>query len=262
VTEIIQKYPRTHHLQGSRSQPGDEDLESVPISRLAGGLVVIEEKLDGANTAFSFTTDGELRLQSRGHFLTGGYRERHYDLFKAWAHCHRERLWERMGDRYVVYGEWLYAKHRIFYDALPHYFLEFDVLDRASGAFLSTPKRRALLAGLPVVSVPVLWQGRDPTQQRLEGLVGPSPFKSKTWRERLDTLARERHLDLERVRAQTDPSDDLEGLYVKVETDDAVTHRFKFIRSTFLSSAGESESRWLTRPIVPNQLRPGVDLMS
>jgi hypothetical protein len=28
--EQIYKYPRTHHIQGSRSQPGDEDLDSIP----------------------------------------------------------------------------------------------------------------------------------------------------------------------------------------------------------------------------------------
>src|SRR5205807_2014548 len=30
-------------------------------------------------------------------------------------------------DRYILYGEWLYAKHTVFYTDLPHYFLEFDI---------------------------------------------------------------------------------------------------------------------------------------
>jgi hypothetical protein len=47
----------------------------------------------------------------------------------------------------VLYGEWLYAKHTIFYDRLPQYFLEFDVLDLESDAFLSTARRRELLGG-------------------------------------------------------------------------------------------------------------------
>ena len=33
----IFKYPRTHHLAGSRLGPGDEDLEQIPLNRLGTG---------------------------------------------------------------------------------------------------------------------------------------------------------------------------------------------------------------------------------
>ena len=68
----LKKYPRTPHLEGSRLQPGDEDLSQVPFSYIKGKHLVVEEKIDGANTAISFSEDGELLLQSRGHYLTGG----------------------------------------------------------------------------------------------------------------------------------------------------------------------------------------------
>ena len=32
----LHKYPRTRHLEGSRLQPGDEDLDSVPFAAIAG----------------------------------------------------------------------------------------------------------------------------------------------------------------------------------------------------------------------------------
>src|SRR5215510_307881 len=156
---IIHKYPRTHHLQGSRLQPGDEDLDSVAWDSLNDCHLVAEEKVDGANAGLSFDASGRLWLQSRGHFLTGGAREKHFHLFKQWANTHAAGLWDRLGSRYVFYGEWLYAKHTIFYDALPAYFLEFDVLDAEAGDFLSTARRRELLAGLPVEAVPVAWEG-------------------------------------------------------------------------------------------------------
>ena len=44
----MRKYPRTHHLEGSRRQPGDEDLDSVPFRALIGRHLVVEEKVDGA----------------------------------------------------------------------------------------------------------------------------------------------------------------------------------------------------------------------
>jgi hypothetical protein len=38
------KYPRTPHIEGSRLQPGDEDLDSVPFSSIASQYVAVEEK--------------------------------------------------------------------------------------------------------------------------------------------------------------------------------------------------------------------------
>jgi hypothetical protein len=53
AVEPIHKYPRTPHLAGSRLQPGDHDLEQVPLEALTGRFVVVEEKLDGANAGIA-----------------------------------------------------------------------------------------------------------------------------------------------------------------------------------------------------------------
>lgn len=50
----IHKYPRTPHIEGSRLQPGDEDLSQISFSEIAGKHLVNEEKCDGANSAISF----------------------------------------------------------------------------------------------------------------------------------------------------------------------------------------------------------------
>ena len=75
--EKIFKYPRTAHIEGSRLQPGDEDLSSVPFEELKGRHLVLAEKMDGANCAISFD-DHDMLLQSRGHYLTGGMCTRHW----------------------------------------------------------------------------------------------------------------------------------------------------------------------------------------
>ncbi|HEY2513897.1 MAG TPA: RNA ligase family protein [Polyangiaceae bacterium] len=258
----IRKYPRTRHLEGSRLQPGDEDLESVPFTALSGRNLVIEEKMDGANAGLRFDEDGRLLLQSRGHYLQGGAREKHFDLFKQWASAHAAPLHERLGARYVLYGEWLYAKHTVFYDLLPHYFLEFDVLDMQDGTFLSTPRRRALLAGAPVASVPVLTEGRVRNKKALLSRLGPSSYKSPEWRRNLANAAEGRDVDPARVVRETDASDQMEGLYVKVEERGEVLERYKFVRHGFLTSVLDSGTHWLSRPIVPNGLAPGVDLFA
>src|SRR5258707_15556976 len=110
----LRKYPRTHHLEGSRLQPGDEDAHAAPFRQIAGRYLVVEEKFDGANAGISFDAAGRLPLQSRGHFITGGEREKHFDLFKQWANTHAPALYNALGSRYVLYGEWLYAKHTIY----------------------------------------------------------------------------------------------------------------------------------------------------
>src|SRR6185312_10604366 len=119
MTTII-KFPRTPHLEGSRTQLGDDDVPIVPPRDLHGRYLVIEEKVDGANSAISFDADRRLILQCRGHVLSGGPRERQFDLFKRWANHHQSALWGLLGARYVMYGEWLYARHTIRYDRLPH----------------------------------------------------------------------------------------------------------------------------------------------
>lgn len=166
------KYPRTAHLEGSRLQDGDEGYEHVPYSRLAGRYIVIEEKLDGGNSGLSYDGAGEQLLQSRGHYLIGGGRERQFNLFKRWASAHEGALLERLEDRYVMYGEWLHKKHSVFYDALPHYFAEFDIWDRSREVFLSTAERAKVLAGAPVLPVPVLYAGVAPrTLREMQALI-------------------------------------------------------------------------------------------
>jgi hypothetical protein len=258
----LHKYPRTPHIEGSRLQPGDEDLDSVPFAAVAGRHLVVEEKLDGANTGLSFDSTGRLRLQSRGHFLDGGPRERHFNLFKQWAASHQAALWDALGSRYLVYGEWLYAKHTAFYDCLPHYFVEFDVLDQTTGTFLSTDRRRALLRDLPIVSAPVLRRGPMRSLAELLALIGPSRYKSAHWRDALRQVCRTHGLDAERMARETDPSDLMEGLYLKVEEQGQVVARYKYVRADFLTTVLDSGTHWLNRPVVPNQLAAAVDLFA
>jgi hypothetical protein len=255
----IRKYPRTRHVEGSRLQPGDDDAV-VPWRDVGGRHLVVEEKIDGANSAVSFDAEGKLLLQSRGHYLTGGAREKHFAALKPWAQAHAAALFSALGPRYVMYGEWIYAKHTVYYDALPHYFLEFDVLDRDTGRFLSTARRRELLADAPVVSVPVLHEGALRTLDELVSFVGPSRFKTATWRERLARQAEELGLDVGRVLDETDAADAMEGLYVKVEEDGHVVERLKWVRHGFLTTVLDSGTHWLSRPIVPNRLAGDASL--
>lgn len=261
----IRKYPRTPHLEGSRLQDGDEGHEHVPFSSLQGQYVVIEEKLDGGNCAISFSEGGELLLQSRGHYLTGGGRERQFALFKRWAQCHEAVFLERLEDRFIMYGEWLHKLHAVPYDALPHYFTEFDVWDRKEERFLSTASRQALLAGLPVLSVPVLFEGVVTPEMRLKdltALVRPSLAKTPAWKEAYILAAQRAGVSEAQAWAMADKSDFSEGLYLKVETEAETVGRLKWVRPDFVQAIQDSGKHHSEQPFVANGLCAEADIFS
>lgn len=253
MSEPIRKYPRTPHIEGSRLQAGDEDLLEIPVTALRGRHTVVEEKVDGANVAVSFQ-DGALMLQSRGHFLRGGARERHYELFKVWAAERRAELYSILGERYIMYGEWLYAKHKVYYNALPDFFLEFDIFDRESGEFLDTGSRSALLRGSSVYSVPVLYEGEITSHKQLTSLITDSRYIEGDHLAELMGTVEKMGLDPREVADTTDGSHLAEGLYIKIEEDGVVKERMKFVRAGYVQTAG-IEERWHTRPIIPNKLK-------
>lgn len=257
------KYPSTPHLEGSRLQPGDSKDTQLAYRELIGKYIVAEEKMDGANSGVSFSLDVQLRLQSRGHFLTGGSRERYFNMLKSWAAAHEEALFDALTDRYIMFGEWMYAKHSMFYDALPHYFLEFDLFDKKEEIFLSSKRRHELLKDYPIVSVPVLYAGVAPEKASdITRLIGYSLGRTDGWRTALEATAQNRKLDVERVVSQTDSEDRTEGLYIKVEDDERVLARYKFVRSSFTQTIMDGEEHWQDRPIVPNGLKEGVDIFA
>jgi len=259
----IYKYPRTRHIEGSRLQPGDEDLKAVPFSRIKDKHLIIEEKVDGANCAISFSEKGNLLLQSRGHYLTGGKREKHFNLFKTWANTHVANLKKLLSTNYIMYGEWLYAKHTVYYDQLPHYFMEFDIYDSQKGNFLSTPRRKEMLSGYPFInSVRVLSEGPIKKLKTLTNFIENSNFIGTHFKKNLYAQCQKEDLDPERTFRETDLSGLMEGLYIKVENKDIILERYKWIRYNFLTTVVQSGSHWLNRPIIPNRLSDGVDIFN
>jgi hypothetical protein len=241
-------------------------METVPWSELRGKHLVIEEKMDGANCGISFTSDGELLLQSRGHYLHGGPREKQFEWLKQWSAARQTEFFCALGSRYVMYGENLFAKHTVFYDMLPHYFMEFDILDTETSTFLSTPARRVLLQGIPVVPVHVLSEGKFDSLKEVQSFLVRSFFTSarsgQDWH-RLDNLTTAAiNAGLSRtvseVIKQTDPSFDMEGLYLKWEEKGEVKGRYKLVRDSFTNKILDTETHWHDRSIVQNRLEPGA----
>lgn len=258
----IYKFPRTPHLEGSRLQVGDDPSMQTLYEELAGRFICVAEKMDGGQGGLHFNSNADLLLQSRGHYLTGGWRERHFNRFKTWAAQHQDALFDKIGDQFLLFCEDCSCKHTVFYNVLPHYFLEFDLYDRTSQSFLSTAARSKVLTRSPVLSVPVLYSGPAPaTLTEFLKLIKPwSLAKQPGWEFALCQEAEKAGVDPERSMRETWMDNGPEGLYIKVEEGDRVVGRYKWVRSGFLQTITDNDNHWLNRPIIRNLVVDGADL--
>jgi hypothetical protein len=235
------KYPRTPHLFGSRGTGDDKHLSAADSAQfIADASLIVEEKLDGTNVGIHFTSAGRLVLQCRGHEITTGMHPQ-YDLFKQWTMGKRPVLEIMLEDRYILFGEWLYAKHSVHYRRLRHFFFEFDIYDKQDEAFLDLVSRVAILEGTGICTVPVVHRG-SATAEQLRTLIGPSAYDS----------AFENPLS-----GRTDNL--MEGLYCRTEAAGKVTGRAKLVRPEFVEKVKQSE-HWHHQAMVPNLLADGAEI--
>ena len=237
------KYPRTPHLFGSKGTDDDKQLGEVESKKfIADPSLIVEEKIDGTNVGIHFSAAGKMILQCRGHLITEGMHPQ-YDLFKQWAAVKQHLLEARLENRFILFGEWVYARHSIHYRKLTHYFFEFDIYDKEQEVFLDLKRRLSLLEGTSVQTVPVVHTGRVKREDLFQ-LIGPSQFDS--------------HFE----NPLTKRSDNLmEGLYLRTEANGTVTGRAKCVRPEFVEKIKQS-THWQHQQMVPNLLAESVDIWS
>jgi hypothetical protein len=262
--EPIRKFVRTPHLEGSNLQPGDSADGQMKILDLLNAYPearwVWEEKVDGANAGISFNADLEMRIQSRGHYLTGGAREAQFNMLKDIACVREADFLDVLEDRFILYGEWCAAKHSQFYDRLPHLFIGFDIWDKRDEMFISTARRNEILDALGLPCSPVVHDDYLSPNQKIIDLVGRSAYRSENWMEGLLAAAHSAGVSEEQVLRETDTEGPTEGVYLRLEDETSLLARFKFVRPGFRQAIEESGSHWSARTIIRNQLAPGVDL--
>jgi ATP-dependent RNA circularization protein (DNA/RNA ligase family) len=183
--------------------------------------VVIEEKVDGANLGISFDSQGNLLAQNRGNLLVRGSGGQFAPLW-AWLIVHETRLFDVLEDRFMIFGEWCYARHSIHYDQLPDLFLAFDIFDKRSRRFISSHRRNELLDLLGLVAVPWICSG-------------------------LFSLG-----EIPMVITQSFLYDGpMEGVYLRQEDENWLIQRAKVVRSEFVQNIGE---HWSKQRLTPNQI--------
>ena len=143
LRNISPDYQRIPHFNRQISQMTHDDIElKSPVEFPLDCW--IQEKVDGANMGVSWTSGPVLR--NRNHILKKGYIEKDTPAklqFRPawnWLHQHNgdiQKVAKLLETPVTIYGEWLYAKHSIFYDKLPDLFLAYDIWSVEDGEFFS-----------------------------------------------------------------------------------------------------------------------------
>lgn len=224
MKETFFKFPSTPHLAtlpGIEIR-GDKVLTKPERDEFLRHEVTIEEKIDGANLGISFDAEGNIRTQNRGSYLSlpgsGQWKK-----LAEWLAPKTDLLFEHLTDRFILFGEWCYAQHSIFYDQLPDWFLAFDIYDLESQRFLATEHRDLLIEQLRISKVPTITRGIF-TYSEIEHFLSESKLTNQP----------------------------AEGIYLRVDEGLWLKQRAKLVRATFIQSI---EKHWSASTIRPNRLR-------
>jgi len=106
------RFPHTPHIAWlGKGQPRDDKVLAISeVKEFLSGLVVLEEKVDGANLGLSVGPDGLLRAQNRGQYLQRPYRGQ-FSWLDAWLNFYELALVDAPSENLILFGEWLAATH-------------------------------------------------------------------------------------------------------------------------------------------------------
>lgn len=218
------KFPSTPHLAllGNADVRDDKVMTESERSGFLCHELVVEEKIDGANLGISFDSDGSIRAQNRGAYLEfpglGQWKK-----LSAWLAPRTDTFFEHLFDRYILFGEWCYAKHTVFYERLPDWFLGFDIYDREAGRFLSCSRRDEFFRTIRICPVPIIRCGHftlsELSELLLQSMLGDHPA---------------------------------EGIYLRSDRGDWLVQRAKLVCPAFVQSV---EQHWSRKNIEPNRLK-------
>ncbi|WVQ83964.1 hypothetical protein IAT38_006109 [Cryptococcus sp. DSM 104549] len=227
------KFPRTPHLLDLGATTSD-DIVLDKFESLTGNLT-IEEKIDGANMGISLDWDGVIRCQNRSHWVSSADHPQFKPL-DLWIATHSDEIYKMLHqdpqfpERFILYGEWMVAKHSINYTHLPAHFIAFDLFDRLTDTFLSRQALSDVLKGTSIPQVPLIMETNIIT--------------------RADTL--------QLLQKQSEFSESrIEGVYVRTENEERskTIGRGKVVRGDFIAG----DQHWGKGALTLNNLKKQHD---
>lgn len=140
------KYPRTYHFPFSPGRSSDDKIFDNFEPYFKGKEVVITEKMDGENTTI-------YKDYCHARSIDSKHKEYH-----SWLLSYIRQFQYLLNDNERVCGEYLYAKHSIYYNNLPNYFMVFSIWqDEKCLSWQETIDR---CKELNLITVPILYVGQ------------------------------------------------------------------------------------------------------
>lgn len=217
------KFPSTQHIFLPKEEiiRKDKVMPEKDIAEMLKQEITVEEKIDGANLGISFDNDGKLRLQNRGNWLLPPFKGQ-WEKLRQWIDQRQDTLFDIILNKYILFGEWCYATHSVFYNKLPDYFIGFDLYDKEVEKFLSVERRNELLNCMGITIIHQCARGRYTLQELMS-------FFCKSYY----------------------GNDMCEGIYLRWDEDKWLKKRAKLVRYDFRQSIGE---HWQKKSLQTNCL--------
>lgn len=223
MIEDYYKFPSTSHLAilGTNVVRNDKVMSERERNDFLNQELVIEEKVDGANLGISFDSLGNVRLQNRGSYLHAPYPGQ-WKKLSEWIVPKMDLLYKVLKDQFILFGEWCYAQHSIYYNRLPDWFLGFDILYKKEWKFYSCQRRDEIFNNAGISGVPLIKKGSFSLEE-LISLLSNSCLSDET----------------------------IEGIYLRFDDDGWLGKRAKLVRPEFIQSI---EEHWSKKKIKTNRL--------
>jgi len=229
---LLPEFPRTMHLPIDPNATSDDKIASEKdlIELLNLDEVIIQEKIDGANSGFRLENDLPL-IRNRTHILNKNYSakktpaQKQFKSAFTWFHENKDKFIELkklLGWTPSVYGEWLYAKHTIFYDQLPDVFVAYDIYSVEDNEFICPKLSREVLQKAGFSVIPLISSGKITLDDLLNYRNGKSQFSSDQKRE---------------------------GIYIKTTDNIHMTSRYKMVAPWF-----KSHEDWNKTDLIRNRI--------
>lgn len=175
---VLQKYRRIYRIRpkGWKIPPNKKCLTDHQVKELLDGDLVAEEKIDGGIAGISWDHYNYRHLAIGKHKMIGNNDndKRFYGLNK-WIYKNYEKI-EKIPQDWIVFGEWMKASHRIFYDELWDYFMAFDVWDGQK--YIDYESKQKVLTQLGFKMIPAIFIGRIVRIKDIIDMIKKSTFSS------------------------------------------------------------------------------------
>jgi hypothetical protein len=211
--DILPEYPATLHLPWKPNNKGDKvasEQQSAVI--FESEKTCVQEKIDGANCGMAYLK-GHPVLRNRTKILRKGQEMKNpsqAQFASAWNWMHQNKSMFDILDQYgpySVYGEWMVQQHGMMYDALPEWFIAFDIYNWEKKCYIDPNKAKDIFRNCGFSFVPTLLYGKLDSYDKLEKLANsPSHFTSNA---------------------------KCEGVIVKVSNGELIEAKFKMVRQGF-----------------------------